>query len=78
LPPERLRWLSFGHLEADEMGAMNSWLAAAHACRASAITATTGPVVRSRAARTPHTLALMHGPAFTGDTAGALNAKEAA
>ncbi|HEX7993650.1 MAG TPA: hypothetical protein VF506_06980, partial [Streptosporangiaceae bacterium] len=42
--------------------------------RASAITATTGPVVRSMAARTPHTLALMHGPAFTGDTAGALNA----
>jgi flavorubredoxin len=61
LPPERLRWLSFGHLEADEMGAMNSWLAAAHASRASAITATTGPVVRSMAARTPHTLALMHG-----------------
>ena len=31
LPPKRLRWLSFGHVEADEMGAMNSWLAAAPA-----------------------------------------------
>jgi flavorubredoxin len=26
---ERLRWISFGHLEADESGAMNQWLAAA-------------------------------------------------
>lgn len=29
LPPERLRWISFGHIEADECGAMNLWLAAA-------------------------------------------------
>jgi len=29
LPPERLRWISFGHVEADECGAMNLWLAAA-------------------------------------------------
>lgn len=29
LPVERLRWLSFGHVESDECGAMNSWLAAA-------------------------------------------------
>ena len=29
LPVERLRWLSFGHVEADECGAMNLWLAAA-------------------------------------------------
>lgn len=29
IPPERLRWLSFGHYEADECGAMNEWLAAA-------------------------------------------------
>ena len=27
--PERLRWLSFGHVEADECGAMNDYLAAA-------------------------------------------------
>ena len=25
----RLRWVSFGHVEADECGAMNRWLAAA-------------------------------------------------
>ncbi|NUS60643.1 MAG: MBL fold metallo-hydrolase [Lysobacter sp.] len=25
--PERLRWISFGHVEADECGAMNEWLA---------------------------------------------------
>jgi len=29
MPVERLRWVSFGHVEADECGAMNSWLAAA-------------------------------------------------
>lgn len=27
--PESLRWLSFGHIEADESGAMNEWLALA-------------------------------------------------
>ena len=26
LPPEHLRWISFGHYEADECGAMNEWL----------------------------------------------------
>ncbi len=29
LPPERLRWVSFSHVEADECGAMNAWLAVA-------------------------------------------------
>jgi flavorubredoxin len=29
LPVERLRWITFGHLEADECGAMNFWLTAA-------------------------------------------------
>ncbi|MGH3981135.1 MAG: hypothetical protein ACRDST_00245 [Pseudonocardiaceae bacterium] len=28
-PVERLRWITFGHLEADECGSMNSWLSAA-------------------------------------------------
>jgi flavorubredoxin len=28
-PVERLRWITFGHVEADECGAMNIWLAAA-------------------------------------------------
>jgi flavorubredoxin len=29
VPVESLRWISFGHVEADESGAMNMWLAAA-------------------------------------------------
>jgi flavorubredoxin len=29
MPIERLRWILFGHVEADECGAMNLWLAAA-------------------------------------------------
>lgn len=29
IPIEKLRWISFSHLEADEAGAMNAWLAAA-------------------------------------------------
>jgi flavorubredoxin len=29
VPPERLRWIAFGHVEADECGSMNAWLAAA-------------------------------------------------
>jgi flavorubredoxin len=29
VPVERLRWITFGHVEADECGAMNNWLAAA-------------------------------------------------
>ena len=28
ISPERLRWIAFGHFEADECGAMNEWLAA--------------------------------------------------
>ncbi len=29
VPVDRLRWISFGHVEADECGSMNSWLAVA-------------------------------------------------
>ena len=29
LPPAQLRWIAFGHVESDECGAMNAWLAAA-------------------------------------------------
>ncbi|HEU4497780.1 MAG TPA: MBL fold metallo-hydrolase, partial [Sphingomicrobium sp.] len=29
IPPECLRWIAFGHYEADECGAMNEWLAVA-------------------------------------------------
>jgi flavorubredoxin len=33
LPVESLRWISFGHVEADECGSMNMWLAAAPAAQ---------------------------------------------
>lgn len=29
IPPEKLRWIAYGHFEADECGAMNEWLAVA-------------------------------------------------
>jgi flavorubredoxin len=29
IPIERLRWITFGHIESDECGSMNQWLAAA-------------------------------------------------
>src|SRR5215510_4885253 len=29
MPPEKLRWIAFGHYEADECGSMNDWLAIA-------------------------------------------------
>src|SRR5919201_1959915 len=29
LPVESVRWITFGHVESDECGAMNMWLAAA-------------------------------------------------
>jgi flavorubredoxin len=29
VPPEQLRWITFGHVEADECGSMNEWLAIA-------------------------------------------------
>ncbi|MGD9806402.1 MAG: MBL fold metallo-hydrolase [Hyphomicrobiaceae bacterium] len=34
LPPEQLRWIAFGHYEADECGAMNEWLAVAPQAKA--------------------------------------------
>jgi len=33
LPVDRLRWIAFGHVEADECGSMNAWLAAAPRAR---------------------------------------------
>jgi flavorubredoxin len=39
ISPERLRWIAFGHFEADECGAMNEWLAASpHATPAHGLT----------------------------------------
>jgi flavorubredoxin len=33
IPLERLRWITFGHVESDECGSMNQWLAAAPAAQ---------------------------------------------
>src|SRR4051794_10175733 len=33
MPVEQLRWITFGHVEADECGSMNQWLAAAPAAQ---------------------------------------------
>ena len=33
MPVSRLRWISFGHVESDECGSMNQWLAAAPAAQ---------------------------------------------
>src|SRR3954454_20291698 len=57
IPPERLRWIAYGHFEADECGAMNEWLAAAP--RAQAAHGQTGCMVslNNFADRTPRILA---------------------
>ncbi len=43
LLPEQLRWISFGHVEADELGAMNHWLGVAE--RAEVVQGSTGVLV---------------------------------
>jgi flavorubredoxin len=55
--PERLRWIAYGHFEADECGAMNEWLAVAP--NASAAHGATGCMVSLNdfADRTPRMLA---------------------
>jgi flavorubredoxin len=57
IPPERLRWIGFGHYEADESGAVNEWLAAAPG--AQAVHGHTGCLVslNDTADRTPRMLA---------------------
>lgn len=57
IPPERLRWITFGHYEADECGAMNDWLAVAP--RAEVAHGRTGCLVslNDMADRTPRILA---------------------
>lgn len=57
VPPEKLRWISFGHYEADESGAMNEWLALApHAEVAHGMTAC-AVSLNDQAARPPRALA---------------------
>jgi flavorubredoxin len=57
IPPERLRWVAYGHFEADECGAMNEWLAVAP--NATAAQGATGVLVSLAdfADRPPRTLA---------------------
>jgi flavorubredoxin len=57
IPPDQLRWIAYGHFEADECGAMNEWLAAAPA--ATAAHGATGVMVSLNdfADRPPHLLA---------------------
>ena len=57
LRPEQLRWVSFGHVEADELGAMNHWLGAAPA--AEVVQGSTGVLVsvNDLADRPPRALA---------------------
>lgn len=61
-PPEKLRWISFGHYEADECGSMNEWLAVAPAAQVAH--GMTGVMVslNDTADRAPRTLA--HGEAI--------------
>ncbi len=57
IPPERLRWITYGHYEADECGAVNEWLAVAP--HAEAAHGTTGCLVslNDAADRAPRVLA---------------------
>jgi flavorubredoxin len=57
LPAEKLRWICFGHYEADECGSMNEWLAVAP--RAEVMHGQTGNLVslNDMADRTPRVLA---------------------
>lgn len=53
MSPEKLRWITFGHFEADECGAMNEWLAAAPLADGEVIDLGRGK--RVRYIDTPHT-----------------------
>ena len=57
MPPDRLRWIAFGHYEADECGAMNEWQAVAR--NAQVAHGQTGCLVslNDMADRTPRVLA---------------------
>ena len=57
MPPERLRWISFGHFEADECGAMNEWLAAAPAAEVAHGATCVSVSLTDQADRAPRVLA---------------------
>lgn len=56
MPPERLRWIAFGHFEADECGAMNDWLDAAPMATVAATGLACELSVADQAARPPQEL----------------------
>jgi flavorubredoxin len=56
-PLERLRWISFSHLESDEAGAMNLWLAAAPQAQIAQGAIGTMVSINDLADRPPRTLA---------------------
>jgi flavorubredoxin len=59
IPPENLRWISFGHYEADECGSMNEWLALAPNAQVAHGMTAVGVSLNDQANRPPR--ALRHG-----------------
>lgn len=57
LPVARLRWITFGHVEADECGSMNQWLAAAPAAQIAHGALGCAVSLNDLADRAPHPLA---------------------
>ncbi|GAA4869483.1 hypothetical protein [Luteimonas vadosa] len=57
LPPESLRWIGFSHVEADECGSMNLWLATAPAAQVAHGQLSCDVVLNDMADRPPHVLA---------------------
>lgn len=56
MPPENLRWISFGHYEADECGTMNEWLALAPQAQIAHGMTGVGVSLADQAARAPRML----------------------
>jgi len=57
MPLQRLRWIAFGHVEADECGAMNEFLAAAPHAQVASGVAACELSVNDMCARSPRTVA---------------------
>jgi flavorubredoxin len=56
IAPERVRWISFGHVEADECGSMNDWLAVAPQAAVAAGATSVMVQLNDLADRTPRVL----------------------
>ena len=57
MAPERLRWITFGHVESDECGAMNQWLALAPRAQVAHGAIACGVQLNDLADRAPRVLA---------------------